>query len=303
MEGVTNFIVRDYFAKNTSVSLVATEFVRVASLGLSQKQARREVKKHKDKPLSVQLMGNDPEQMGQAAKLVNSFEPAVIDINLGCPSSRASRSGVGAKLLQNPKLIYEIVARMRENISCLQSAKIRAGYDNTHNVLEIVRLLEKAGVDFIIVHPRRRVDFYEGKADWEIIGKVKRAVKVPVIGNGDVWSAEDATALIKQTGVDGVMLGRGALSNPFIFEQIDCLKNNQQIKKTTSEQFINYINNLVELYRAELGLADKAILGKLKELVHWLFRKDKETKRTLLRTQDFGEFCESLDEAFRRRER
>lgn len=174
-----------------------------------------------EKPIGIQLFGRSPEVMGEAAAIVEKeYRPDFIDINLGCPARRVIRGGegAGAALLREPEMVYRIAKRIRERITIPLSAKIRTGWDsNTMNYHEIVKALEDGGVSFIIVHGRTVAQKYAGEADWNIIGEIAEFSNIPVVGNGDINSHDNALERLNTSGCSGVMIGRGAVGNPWIF--------------------------------------------------------------------------------------
>ncbi len=170
-----------------------------------------------ERPVAIQLFGSNPEVCAEAAKFVEDFgTAAVIDFNMGCPAPKIVKNGEGSALMQNPKLVGEILAAVRKAVKIPFSVKIRLGYDENINAVEIAKVAESAGVDFIAVHGRTRPQFYSGVANWEEIAKVKAAVKIPVIANGDVRDFDSLDTILKITNADGVMIGRAAQGNPFI---------------------------------------------------------------------------------------
>ena len=169
------------------------------------------------------------EHLAYAAKIVSDAGASVVDLNFGCPSRQVMRKGVGAALLADPDAIYGIVARVKSNVSALVSAKIRGGIDQLDDTLRIARAIERAGADFLVVHPRYSQQGYDGIADWRWVRIVKSELGIPVVGNGDCWYAKDALRLMAWSGCDAVMLGRAVLRNPFIFRQINAL----MVGKTT----------------------------------------------------------------------
>ncbi|MCD6117874.1 tRNA dihydrouridine synthase DusB [bacterium] len=175
-----------------------------------------------ERPLGLQIFGSDPSVMDQAASIVEKFKPDLIDVNFGCPVKKVVKRGAGAALLKDLDLLYEIAKSVVDSVSITVTAKIRSGWDVDSIVApRAAELLEKAGVKAITVHPRTRSAGFSGQADWSVIKEVKEAVSVPVIGNGDINSPEDAEEMIKSTGCDFVMVGRSALGRPWIFRQID----------------------------------------------------------------------------------
>ena len=172
-------------------------------------------------PVSLQLFGSDPKIVSEMAKRIEERPFSILDINMGCPVPKIVRNGEGSALMKNPKLVEEIVSKTAKAIKKPVTVKIRKGFDDEHiNAVEIARIAESAGAAAVAVHGRTREQYYSGKAAWDIIRQVKEAVKIPVIGNGDVTSPEAARQLMETTGCDGIMIGRGAQGNPWIFRQI-----------------------------------------------------------------------------------
>ncbi|MDD7983734.1 tRNA-dihydrouridine synthase family protein [Lentisphaera marina] len=246
MEGVTHPLMRNQIAQHGGLDLLCTEFIRISSHKPSLRSLKKQIVKSGDIPLSVQIMGNNAELMAESAKLVVDCGADVVDVNMGCPTKRAVKGGVGSAMLKDPKLCYSVLASMREQVPCALSAKIRAGFDNKEDVFEILKAIVDSGADYLAVHPRRRVDHYEGHSDWRIIAALKEKSPIPVIGNGDVRTAADAIRMFKETQCDGVMIGRGALANPWIFLQTSQILSEQEV-------FIPQWQDIYEFYK---GMCD-----------------------------------------------
>ncbi len=167
--------------------------------------------------IAFQIFGAKPEVMAEAAEIVEQKDADIIDINMGCPVKKVIKSNAGSALLKDPVLIKKIVTAVRKKINTPFTVKIRSGWDNTDHVETISQILEDCGVDAVILHPRTQKQGFGGKADWRLIEKVKNKLKIPVIGNGDVYSFADYQRMIHETGCDGVMIGRGVMGNPWIF--------------------------------------------------------------------------------------
>ena len=173
-----------------------------------------------ERPVSLQLFGREPEVMAQAAQMIDDQPFDILDINMGCPVPKVAGNGEGSALMKDPRLAGEIVASVVRASSHPVTVKIRKGFDADHvNAVEVAKICEASGASAIAVHGRTREQYYSGEADWEIIRRVKEAVKIPVIGNGDVSCPADAAAMLEQTGCDGVMTGRFARGNPWIFSR------------------------------------------------------------------------------------
>ena len=174
-----------------------------------------------ERPTAIQLFGSVPAELAEAARLVEASGADIIDFNMGCPVPKIVNNGEGSALMKNPQLAYEILAAMVQAVKIPVTVKFRAGWDAEHrNAVEIAKAVEAAGVSAVAVHGRTRQQFYEGKADWQIIADVKKAVKVPVFGNGDIFTVADGLRMREETGCDGLMLGRGADGNPWLFREL-----------------------------------------------------------------------------------
>ena len=175
----------------------------------------------RENPVSLQLFGSDPDIIAEIAHQIEDRPFDILDLNMGCPVPKIVNNGEGSALMKNPKLAGEIIEKTVKAIKKPVTVKIRKGFDDDHiNAVEMAKIAEASGAAAVAVHGRTREQFYSGKADWDIIRQVKEAVKIPVIGNGDIFTPEDAKNMMEQTNCDGVMIGRGAQGNPWIFHQI-----------------------------------------------------------------------------------
>ena len=222
MAGVTDMPFRR-MCKKYGCGFVYSEMVSAKGLFYKDKKTDTLMRlAPEEKPAAIQIFGNDADIIAKVIPDVEKAEPAIIDINMGCPTPKIVNNGDGSALMKNPLLVGKIIKSAVSAASIPVTVKIRAGWDmNSRNAVEIAKIAEENGAAAITVHPRTREQFYSGKADWSIIKETVRAVTVPVIGNGDIFTAEDAVRMLDETGCAGVMVARGAQGNPFIFRQIN----------------------------------------------------------------------------------
>ena len=222
MAGVTDMPFRR-MCKRYGCGFVYSEMVSAKGLFYKDKKTDTLMRlAPEEKPAAIQIFGNDADIIARVIPDVEKAEPMLIDINMGCPTPKIVNNGDGSALMKNPLLVGKIIKSAVSAASIPVTVKIRAGWDmNSRNAVEIAKIAEDNGAAAITVHPRTREQFYSGKADWSIIKETVRAVSVPVIGNGDIFTPEDAVRMLDETGCAGVMVARGAQGNPFIFRQIN----------------------------------------------------------------------------------
>lgn len=221
MAGVTDLPFR-LLCKEQGAGLLCMEMISAKALIYGNRNTKQLLEIHPEEyPVSLQLFGSDPEIMSEAAKRIEDRPFQILDINMGCPVPKVVKNGEGSALMNDPGLVRRIVEKVSRAIQKPVTVKIRKGFDDQHvNAVEIARIAEDAGASAVAVHGRTREQYYSGKADWDIIRQVKEAVSIPVIGNGDVVSGSSALAMMEETGCDGVMIGRGAQGNPWIFSDL-----------------------------------------------------------------------------------
>ncbi|WIF95645.1 tRNA dihydrouridine synthase DusB [Caminicella sporogenes] len=222
MAGVTDLTFR-VICKEMGCGLVFTEMVSAKGIYYGDKKTEKLLKiEEGERPVALQIFGSEPEIMAKVAEKLNNHNHDILDINMGCPTPKIVKNGDGSALLKNPKIIGRIVKSVVRASEKPVTVKIRKGWDESSiNAVEVAKIIEQNGAKAISIHGRTREQFYTGKADWEIIKKVKEVVNIPVFGNGDVFTIEDAKAIKEITNCDGIMIARGAQGNPWIFKRIN----------------------------------------------------------------------------------
>ena len=235
-------------------ALTYTEMVSCKGMWYGDRNTGKLLYTYRDEqPVGYQIFGHEPEVMAYAAREISSMPGKLIDINFGCPVPKIVKNGEGSALLKNPDLIYDIVAAVVKNTDKPVTAKIRTGWDkDSINVVEVAHAISAAGASAIAVHARTREQYYSGKADWSMIASVKRSVDIPVIGNGDVTDGKAAISMMDETGCDLVMIGRGALGNPWIFREALAAWRGEEIPPQPSKDekkamMISHLEDLTEL--------------------------------------------------------
>lgn len=254
MAGVTDLPFR-LLCSEQGVGLCCMEMISAKALFYNNKSTEGLMEIHPDEgPVSLQLFGSDPTIMSEIAKRIEEYPFSILDINMGCPVPKVVNNKEGSYLMKDPILVGQIVEKVSRAIQKPVTVKIRKGFDEEHvNATEIAKIAEESGAKAIAVHARTREQYYAGRADWDIIRQVKEAVSIPVIGNGDIVSPESAIKMLDETGCDGIMIGRAARGNPWIFKNfLQYMENETKGEKPSSVQLHEMI-----LRHAALQLAFK----------------------------------------------
>lgn len=300
MAGVTDLPFR-LLCKEQGAGLLCMEMISAKALQYNNKNTKALLEiDPRECPVSLQLFGADPDIISEQAKRIEELPFQILDINMGCPVPKVVRNGEGSALMNQPRLVYDIVYKTAQAIQKPVTVKIRKGFnDESVNAVEIARIIEDAGGAAVAVHGRTREQYYSGEADWDIIRQVKEAVHIPVIGNGDVTSGKRAIAMMEQTGCDGVMIGRGAQGNPWIFRELLEYERTGQIPKRPSKEQIR--KTMLRHARLQIALkGDYLGIREMRKHVAW-YTKGLEGSARLRDDINKVESYEELEELLKER--
>ena len=249
MAGITDKPFRE-ICRRFGAGMVYSEMISAKGLYYNDKKTASLMDMTGEKPCAIQIFGSEPEIMAEIIPKVMEFKPDIIDINMGCPAPKIVNTGDGSALMKTPELMGKIMRAVTDASPVPVTAKIRKGWDEDNSLL-CAKILEDNGASAVAVHGRTREEFYGGKADWGVITRIKQELKIPVIGNGDIFSAEDAIRMFEQTGCDGVMVARGAQGNPWLFKEINELIKTGEVKTAPQPQerlrvALEHISRLIE---------------------------------------------------------
>ena len=302
MAGVTNLPFRIICKEIGNPGMVCTEMASSRAMFHNDEKTKRLFNtKGEKRPISYQIFGSDEESMEYAVRYMNDFAD-IIDINMGCPAPKVVKNGDGSKLLLDLEKAKSIIETVVKASKVPVTVKIRKGWDNDHIVAtEIAKIAEEAEVSLITVHGRTRSEYYSGKADLEIIKKVKEAVNIPVIGNGDVVDEETAYEMFEKTGVDGIMIGRGSFGNPWIFKNIKYyLETGNKLPKPTNEEKLDVIKRHIELAVKEKN--EEIAVKELRKHISWYtknLKNSSEFRYNVNKIENKEELIKYLDEYFK----
>ena len=300
MAGVTNQPFR-IICKQLGAGMVCTEMASSKAIFHNDQKTKRLLNTEGEKrPISFQIFGSDEETMGYASKYISKLAD-IVDINMGCPAPKVVKNGDGSKLLLDLEKAEKIIKAVVQNSDKPVTLKIRKGWDKNNIVaVEIAKIAEQNGISAITVHGRTRSEFYTGKADWDIIKQVKAAVSIPVIGNGDVIDEETALKMFEETNVDGIMIGRGAFGNPWIFREIiHYLETGEKLPKPTNEEKLEVIKKHVELAVKEKG---EIAVKELRKHIAWYtknLKNSSEFRNKINTIEQESELINYIDEYFK----
>ena len=301
MAGVTNLPFR-IVCKDYGAGMVCTEMASAKAMFHNDQKTKRLFNTEGEKrPISFQVFGSELESIAYAVKYMSDFAD-IIDINMGCPAPKVVKNGDGSKLLLDLEKAKQIIEIAVQNSKVPVTVKFRKGWDKENIVaVEIAQIAEQAGASAVTIHGRTKSEFYTGKADWDIIKKVKQSVHIPVIGNGDVTDEESALAMFKQTGVDGIMIGRGSFGNPWIFRNIKhYLQTGEKLPQPTNQDRLQILEKHIKLAVEEKG--EDVAIKELRKHISWYtknLKNSSEFRNSINKIEKKDELISTIEEYFK----
>jgi tRNA-dihydrouridine synthase B len=266
MAGVTDVSFRRLLKQRGGIGLTVSEFISVEGLTRNNPKSKRQMRFYEnERPFAVQIFGGQPERMRMAAEMAEEVGADILDVNCGCPAPKVVKHGGGSGLLKDHPRLEEILNEIKKAISIPMTVKIRAGfYDHTINAVETARLAEACGAEHIALHGRTKEQGYRGQANWELVKQIKETVSVPVSGSGDITTIQQAFDRFRETNCDGVLIGRGAMANPWIFRQIEDTMNGREPFQPTLEDKRGVLLEYFDMLREDMP--QLAAIGRMKQL-------------------------------------
>jgi len=266
MAGVTDISFRRLLKQRGGIGLTVSEFISVEGLTRNNPKSKRQMRFfEEERPFAVQIFGGQPERMRMAAEMAEEVGADILDVNCGCPAPKVVKHGGGSGLLRDYERLETILKEIKKGIKIPLTIKIRAGYyDHTINAVETAKLAEACGVEHIALHGRTKEQGYKGLANWELVREIKETVSVPVSGSGDVTNVEGAFQKWRETGCDGILIGRGAMANPWIFRQIEDALAGREVFQPNHEDRRAVLLEYFEMLREDMP--EMAAIGKMKQL-------------------------------------
>jgi tRNA-dihydrouridine synthase B len=300
MAGLTDSVFRRLIKRLGGCGLVMTEFTSAEGLTRNSLKGRRMLYYHEEeRPITAQLFGADPQRLAEATRMVEDLGFDAIDLNLGCPAKKVVKACGGSALLRETKLLKEILEAIRSATQIPFTIKIRAGWSETEIVaLQVGKMAEDIGTEAITLHPRTRVQGFTGKSDWNLIAQLKAHLRIPVIGNGDIVTPEDAFRMRAETGCDGIMIGRGALSNPWLFRQILETQNGLPLTQPSVSDKYQLIKSYFQLLFEE---ETPGAIGKMKQFASWFTHAipfGASLRKAIFESTSEAEVMERIEEFF-----
>jgi tRNA-dihydrouridine synthase B len=299
--GHTDSLFRKAIKELGGCGLVVSELVSTERMTRHQQRTSHLTRYDEmERPISIQIFGSDSERMAESAAMVQDMGVDVVDINMGCPVKKVVRQGGGSNLLRDMPLMEKIFKAVRKAISIPLTVKIRSGWDqNSINAVEVLKLAEDCGIEALTIHGRTRADMFTGHAEWNVIARVKENARIPIIGNGDVFSPEDAERMFKETGVDGVMMGRGVLSNPWLMRQCWDHLNDRPVKQISYSERAEFVLGFLD--SASKEVPPQVALGKIKKLGGYLskgFPLSSQLRSKMHTAHSIEEFFSAVEKHF-----